>query len=186
MRYVEVTTTKALSRQHTAGRPALSARERLEALCDPGLVQTLWTSVQSPQLGLKARAGDGVLVASGTVERPPIFCYAQDGGLIGRSLGEAHAESIICCLWLARNAKVPAVGLGRIGWRSDKRGCRRAQRVRACAQREREAVRVRASDLDRNGYVRGQRLVLRRGERPTEPRRGDVEGYSRRPDGSKS
>lgn len=88
----------------------LSARECLDVLCDSGSVQMLRTGARSLRLGDTARAGDGVLVASATVHGRPIFCYAQDGQFVGGSVGEAHAESIVRCLQLAHDARVPVIG----------------------------------------------------------------------------
>jgi acetyl-CoA carboxylase carboxyltransferase component len=88
----------------------LSPRERLEVLCDPGSVQFLRSSVTSRRLGDKAQEGDGVVAASGTIFGRPIFGYAEDGRFAGGSLGEAHADTIVQCLQLANDAKVPVVG----------------------------------------------------------------------------
>jgi acetyl-CoA carboxylase carboxyltransferase component len=87
----------------------LSARQRLELLCDPGSAKVIRSTVQSRRIGHRARAGDGVVAAAGTVDGRPIFCYAQDAEFIGGSLGEAHAETIVRVLKLAQDAQVPVV-----------------------------------------------------------------------------
>lgn len=84
--------------------------ERLEALCDPGSVTLLRTGVRSPRLGVRATPGDGVLGATGTVQGRPIACYAEDGSLLGGSLGERHADTIVRVLELAGRGRVPVVG----------------------------------------------------------------------------
>jgi acetyl-CoA carboxylase carboxyltransferase component len=89
----------------------LTPMERLQMLCDPGSVHVIRSVVRSDSLGAKAKEGDGVVGASGTVGGRPIFCYAQDGRFIGGSRGEAHAETITRMLELAGDARVPAVGL---------------------------------------------------------------------------
>ncbi len=88
----------------------LSAFERLEALCDPGSLQVIRSAVISRHMGTRTRPGDGVVGGAGSVDGHPVFCYAQDGTYVGGSLGEAHAETIVRVLQLARRARVPVVG----------------------------------------------------------------------------
>ena len=88
----------------------LSALERLEVLCDPGSIQLMRTQVRSRRMGDKAREGDGILAASGAVDGRQIFCFAQDPSFAGGSLGEAHADSVVRVLQLAKRARVPVVG----------------------------------------------------------------------------
>jgi acetyl-CoA carboxylase carboxyltransferase component len=95
-----------------APRPdvALAPIERLEVLCDPGSLQLIRSEVMSSAMGPKARPGDGVVGGSGKVHGRPVFCYAQDSRYAGGSLGEAHAETIVRVLRLARRSKAPLVG----------------------------------------------------------------------------
>jgi acetyl-CoA carboxylase carboxyltransferase component len=95
-----------------AQRPqeTLTALERLEVLCDPDSLQVIRSEVTSRHMGAKTRAGDGVVAGAGRVEGRPIFCYAQDASYVGGSLGEAHAETIVRVMRLARRAQVPVVG----------------------------------------------------------------------------
>jgi acetyl-CoA carboxylase carboxyltransferase component len=88
----------------------LAPLERLEALCDPGSIEVLRSGVISPRLGARARAGDGVVGATGTVSGRPIACYAEDGTFFGGSLGERHADTIVRVLQTAGRARVPVVG----------------------------------------------------------------------------
>jgi acetyl-CoA carboxylase carboxyltransferase component len=88
----------------------LSPIERLEALCDPGSLDVIRTEVMSGFMGPKARAGDGVVGGAGLVEGRPVFCYAQDAGYVGGSLGLAHADTIVRVLELADRARAPVVG----------------------------------------------------------------------------
>jgi len=90
--------------------PRLDPLERLEALCDPGSLEVLRSRVLSPWLGARAVAGDGVVGAAGTVGGRPVACYAQDGGFLGGSLGERHADTIVRVLQLAGRARLPVVG----------------------------------------------------------------------------
>jgi acetyl-CoA carboxylase carboxyltransferase component len=88
----------------------LSALERLEVLCDPGSLQLIRTQVRSRRMGDKAREGDGIVAAAGAVDGRQIFCFAQDPSFAGGSLGEAHADSVVRVLQLAKRAQVPVVG----------------------------------------------------------------------------
>jgi acetyl-CoA carboxylase carboxyltransferase component len=93
-------------------RPApLTPRERIELLCDPGSIRVIRSTVRSRRIGAPVRAGDGVVAASGKVGGRSLLCYAQDARFAGGSLGEAHAETIIRVLSLARQARVPVVAL---------------------------------------------------------------------------
>jgi acetyl-CoA carboxylase carboxyltransferase component len=95
-----------------APRPdvALSPLERLEVLCDPGSLQLIRSEVTSSAMGAKARAGDGVVGGAGLVGGRPVYCYAQDAGYAGGSLGEAHADTIVRVLRLAKRSQTPVVG----------------------------------------------------------------------------
>ena len=84
--------------------------ERLELLCDPGTFAPLRSGVVSAALGERASAGDGVVTGAGTVNGRPVFCYAQDPGFMGGSLGAAHADSIVRVMRLAGEAGAPIVG----------------------------------------------------------------------------
>jgi acetyl-CoA carboxylase carboxyltransferase component len=88
---------------------SLAPLERLQALCDPGSVQVLRSRVVSSRLGARAVAGDGVVGGTGEVDGRPIACYAQDGGYLGGSLGERHADTIVRVLELAGRGRVPVV-----------------------------------------------------------------------------
>ncbi|MGO9819127.1 MAG: acyl-CoA carboxylase subunit beta [Solirubrobacteraceae bacterium] len=90
-------------------RPRLDPLQRLEALCDPGSLHVLRSSVRSSRLGERAVAGDGVVGATGTVDGRPIACYAQDGAFLGGSLGERHADTIVRVLGMAERARMPVV-----------------------------------------------------------------------------
>jgi acetyl-CoA carboxylase carboxyltransferase component len=102
----------ALVPRRTPALPAterLGPRERLEALCDDGSLRAIRSGVASRSTR-RSRLGDGVVGAAGTVAGRPVFCYAQDSGFAGGSLGEAHAGTIARVLRLARDAGAPAVG----------------------------------------------------------------------------
>src|SRR4051794_41687273 len=61
-------------------------------------------------MGTKAKPGDGVLGGSVRVAGHPTFCFAQDSGYAGGSLGAQHAETIVRVQRLARRARGPVIG----------------------------------------------------------------------------
>jgi acetyl-CoA carboxylase carboxyltransferase component len=89
---------------------ALDARGRLEALCDPGSLHVIRSTVLPRRESKRMAPGDGVVGASGTIAGRPVFCYAQDQGFAGGSLGEAHADTIIRVMELAERAAAPVIG----------------------------------------------------------------------------
>jgi acetyl-CoA carboxylase carboxyltransferase component len=105
--------TVTLARQTPDRRPRpeghLAPIERLEALCDAGSVQFLRTGVMSTRLGARAVRGDGVVGATGLVNGRPVACYAQDGGFLGGSLGERHADTVVRVIETAGRARIPIV-----------------------------------------------------------------------------
>jgi acetyl-CoA carboxylase carboxyltransferase component len=84
--------------------------QRLQLLCDEGSLQVVRSSATSERMGDKARPGDGVVGASGTVAGRPVYCFAQDASFAGGSVGAAHAETIVRVQRLARKARVPVIG----------------------------------------------------------------------------
>jgi acetyl-CoA carboxylase carboxyltransferase component len=88
----------------------ISPLDRLELLCDPGSLALIRSEVTSTTMGAKARAGDGVIGGSGTIDGRPAFCYAQDASYAGGSLGEAHANTIARVLELAARGRAPVIG----------------------------------------------------------------------------
>jgi acetyl-CoA carboxylase carboxyltransferase component len=88
----------------------LRPSERLRLLGDEGSLQVIRSDVESDRMGGKARPGDGVIGGSMRVGGRPVFCFAQDSGYAGGSLGAQHADTIVRVQRLARQARVPVVG----------------------------------------------------------------------------
>ena len=88
----------------------LTAYERLEALCDPGSLHVIRSTVLPQRESKRVKPGDGVVGAAGTVAGRPVYCYAQDQTFVGGSLGEAHADTIVRVMQLAGRAGVPVIG----------------------------------------------------------------------------
>src|ERR687896_182091 len=110
---------RTMDRRRTNGRrPAvvveeprtLTAYERLEALCDPGSLQVIRSTVLPRRESKRMQPGDGVVGAAGSVAGRPVYCYAQDQSFAGGSLGEAHADTIVRVMEMAERASAPVVG----------------------------------------------------------------------------
>jgi acetyl-CoA carboxylase carboxyltransferase component len=86
----------------------------LDGLLDPGSFTQVRSAIRSPHLEA-GPAGDGVLTGEGRIDGRRVFVYEQDQGVLGGSLGEAHADSICNVLDLAAKFKVPIVGVHRSG-----------------------------------------------------------------------
>ncbi len=107
----------AVERQRSKGK--LLARERIEALLDPGSFVELDAFVQhrSPNFGMMDNRpyGDGVVTGHGTVEGRRVFVFSQDFTVFGGSLGEAFAEKIVKVMDMAVRYGCPIVGINDSG-----------------------------------------------------------------------
>jgi acetyl-CoA carboxylase carboxyltransferase component len=97
-----------LAEREATRREQLTPFGRLEALCDPGSLELVRTRIASRSA--RSAPGDGVVAGAGTVGGRPVYCYAQDQGFAGGSLGTAQAETIVRVLELAGRASAPVVG----------------------------------------------------------------------------
>ena len=104
---------KGVERQHAEGK--LTARERIEALLDPGsFVEDFMlaeTHVTDFGMASRRRPSDGVVVGSGTVDGRPVYVYAQDWTVLTGTVGSAHGEKIAYAVETALKLGVPVVGL---------------------------------------------------------------------------
>ena len=93
----------------------LTARERIEALLDPGSFQELDALSASAEgvlsSNLTAQPADGVIVGYGNIGGRPIFIWSQDATVMGGSLGVVHARKISMAISEALQARVPIVGI---------------------------------------------------------------------------
>ena len=97
-----------LAEREATRRERLTPLGRLEALCDPGSLELIRTRITSRSP--RSAPGDGVVAGAGSVGGRPVYCYAQDQGFAGGSLGTAQAETIVRLLELAGRASAPVVG----------------------------------------------------------------------------
>ena len=103
--------------QHRKGR--LTARERIDALFDPGTFSEIDTLVMPRSDiymgGKTSRFGDGVITGFGLVNGRHIFVAAQDASVMGGSLGEMHANKIVKAMQMALSYGCPFIALNDSG-----------------------------------------------------------------------
>ncbi len=106
-----------IARQHQAGK--LTARERVELLCDPGTFTEIdkFVTHRSTAFGMAEQKipGDGVVTGFGLVNGRQIFLFAQDFTVFGGSLSEAYAGKICKVMDLAMRVGAPVIGLNDSG-----------------------------------------------------------------------
>ncbi|MBI2653329.1 acyl-CoA carboxylase subunit beta [Candidatus Woesearchaeota archaeon] len=102
---------QAIEFQHKKGK--LTARERLKYLLDADSFVELdaFAELQSKELESKKRAGDGVVVGYGTINKKQVYVYAQDFSFMGGSMGELHNKKIAHVMELALKTGCPCIGL---------------------------------------------------------------------------
>jgi methylmalonyl-CoA decarboxylase subunit alpha len=103
--------------QHGKGK--LTARERLQALLDPGTFTEIDAFVEhrASAFGMdeEAAPADGVVTGYGTIDGRQACAYAQDFTVLGGSLGEMHAAKICRIMDLAMKIGCPCIGLNDSG-----------------------------------------------------------------------
>jgi acetyl-CoA carboxylase carboxyltransferase component len=99
--------------QHEKGK--LTARERLDRLLDPGsfVELGLFAKHRCTQLGMEKKElpADGVITGYGTVQGRTVFIYSQDFTVMGGSVGPVHQKKMAETAAMARQARVPLIGL---------------------------------------------------------------------------
>ena len=104
---------EAVSRQHARGK--MTARERIEALLDPGtfVELDLLARHRATGVGLDGHRPytDGVITGWGTVDGRQVFVFSQDFTVFGGSLGEVFAEKIHKVMDMAVQVGAPFVGI---------------------------------------------------------------------------
>ncbi len=108
---------KRVERQHAAGK--LTARERLDLLCDPGTFVELdkFVTHRCADFGMQAEKilGDGVVTGYGEIDGRVTYLFAQDFTVFGGSLSGAYATKICKVMDLAMKVGAPVVGLNDSG-----------------------------------------------------------------------
>jgi acetyl-CoA carboxylase carboxyltransferase component len=108
---------QALQKQLAMGK--MPARERIEALLDPGTFHEydLFVEHKCADFGMdrKQLPGDGVVTGTGKISGHPVCVYAQDFTVAGGSLGLAHARKITKIMDHALKLGVPIIGINDSG-----------------------------------------------------------------------
>ncbi len=108
---------QAVDTQHAKGK--LTARERIDALLDPGsFAETDMLAVhRSNAFGMEARRipTDGVVTGWGTIDGRKVCVFSQDFTVFGGSLGEVMAEKICKLQELSLKMGVPCIGINDSG-----------------------------------------------------------------------
>jgi propionyl-CoA carboxylase beta chain len=108
---------RAVEKQHAAGK--MTARERIDALLDPGSFTELdeFARHRSTNFGMDAKRpfGDGVVTGYGTIDGRPVCVFSQDVTVFGGSLGEVYGEKIVKVLDLALRNGCPIIGINEGG-----------------------------------------------------------------------
>ncbi len=107
----------ANERQRARGKR--TARERIEALVDPGSFVELdrFAVHRTTAFGLDERRflGDGVVTGHATIDGRHVFLFSQDFTVLGGSLGEVFAEKICKVMDLAVRTGSPMIGINDSG-----------------------------------------------------------------------
>jgi acetyl-CoA carboxylase carboxyltransferase component len=106
-----------IAKQHEQGKK--TARERIEALVDPGTFTELDMFVrhQCTDFSMQENRpyGDGVVTGYGRIGGRLVYLFAQDFTVFGGALGEAYAWKIVKVMDLAVRAGAPVIGLNDSG-----------------------------------------------------------------------
>ncbi len=108
---------KRIDSQHQKRK--LTARERLELLCDPGSFEEMGMLVthRTSDFGMEEQQfyGDGVVTGYGIIHGRFVYVFAQDFTVFGGSLSETHAEKICRLMDMAMRNGAPLIGLNDSG-----------------------------------------------------------------------
>jgi propionyl-CoA carboxylase beta chain len=108
---------EAMTRQHERGK--LTARERIDALLDPGTFRELDRFVvhRCADFGMdkKRILGDGVVTGYGRINGRLVYIFAQDFTIFGGTLSGAYARKICKVMDLALKNGAPVIGLNDSG-----------------------------------------------------------------------
>jgi propionyl-CoA carboxylase beta chain len=102
-----------IEKQHAKGKG--TARERIQALLDPGTFNELEPFITSDNdelgLGQEHFLGDGVVTGYGQIDGRPVYVYAQDFTIYGGTLSEMQSHKICRVMDLALRNGAPVIGL---------------------------------------------------------------------------
>jgi propionyl-CoA carboxylase beta chain len=108
---------RSIDAQHAKGK--MTARERIDALLDPGSFVELDALARhrAHDFGIEANRpyGDGVVTGHGTIDGRPVCVFSQDFTVFGGSLGEVFGEKIVKVMDLALRNGCPVIGINDSG-----------------------------------------------------------------------
>src|SRR5215212_6276400 len=103
----------AVERQRAKGRQ--TARDRVEALLDPGSFVEFDELVRhrSINFGMQEKRpyGDGVITGTGTIDGRNVAVFSQDATVFGGSLGEVYGQKIVKAMDFALKTGIPMIGI---------------------------------------------------------------------------
>src|SRR6267143_83834 len=103
--------------QHSRGK--MAARERIDALVDPGTFVEIDRFVvhQTTDFGMadKKILGDGVVTGHGRIDGRLVYLFSHDFTVFGGSLGEMFARKVTKIMDMALKTGVPVIGLNDSG-----------------------------------------------------------------------
>ncbi|TVQ94600.1 MAG: acyl-CoA carboxylase subunit beta [Deltaproteobacteria bacterium] len=106
-----------IDKQHAQGK--LTARERVDALLDPGTFVEIGRFVTHDcvDFGMEQQKilGDGVVTGHGRIDGRLVYVFAQDFTVFGGSLSAAHARKVCKIMDLAMRNGAPVFGLNDSG-----------------------------------------------------------------------
>jgi propionyl-CoA carboxylase beta chain len=106
-----------IAAQHKRGK--LTARQRIDLLCDPGSFFELdaFVTHDCQDFGMEKQKilGDGVVVGWGKVMGRLVYLFSQDFTVFGGSLSLAYSKKIVKIMKLAIQNKAPLVGMNDSG-----------------------------------------------------------------------
>ncbi|TNY38945.1 acyl-CoA carboxylase subunit beta [Thermomonospora catenispora] len=114
---VHAGSAKAVEKQHAKGK--MTARERIEALLDPGSFVEFdeLARHRSTNFGMERNRpyGDGVVTGYGTIDGRHVAVFSQDFTVMGGSLGEVFGEKICKVMDHALKTGCPVIGINDSG-----------------------------------------------------------------------
>ncbi len=103
--------------QHAKGK--LTARERIDALLDPGSFEEfdMFVEHRSIDFGMENQKipGDGVVTGHGTINGRLVYVFSQDFTVFGGALSAMHAAKICKVMDMAMKVGAPVLGLNDSG-----------------------------------------------------------------------
>src|SRR6185503_6148034 len=108
---------RRIDAQHAKGK--LTARERLDALLDPGSFEEydMFVEHRSIDFGMENQKipGDGVVTGHGTIAGRLVYVFSQDFTVFGGALSGMHAAKICKIMDMAMKVGAPVLGINDSG-----------------------------------------------------------------------